>query len=56
MRVLPFTGNGVQYRFPLPDCKLTELRISLSADTVECRNAAFLPADAKKSEGAGRVL
>lgn len=53
--LLPVTTSGVQYRFPLPDCKLAELQFSVSADAAECRNSAFLPADAKRSDGGGRV-
>src|SRR5207247_1028366 len=39
--LLPFTGNGVQYRFPLPDCRLTELQFSLNVDAAECRSATI---------------
>jgi tetratricopeptide (TPR) repeat protein len=52
---LPHSQAGMQYRFPLPDCKLTELQFSLSADAAECREPSFEPAGVQKAEGAGRL-
>src|SRR5205814_10594036 len=34
--LLPYTPRGVQYRFPLPNCKLAELQLTLGADAAEC--------------------
>lgn len=34
---LPFSRGDQLYRFPLPDCKLTELQLSLEADAKECK-------------------
>lgn len=53
--LLPYTEQGVQYRFSLPDCKLSELQFALTADSSDCREPLFVPKDAKKSEGGGRV-
>ncbi|MBY0527316.1 MAG: hypothetical protein K2R98_28225 [Gemmataceae bacterium] len=53
--LLPATDSGVQYRFGLPDCKLTELQFTLRANADECREAVFRPADAKKDEGGGQL-
>ena len=33
--LLPYTQAGVQYRFPLPDCKLSELQFTLQANAAE---------------------
>ena len=53
--LLPVSQQQAMYRFPLPDCKLTELNFTLNARTDECRDVAFKPADAKKEEGGSQL-
>jgi hypothetical protein len=53
--LLPCAQDRTVYRFPLPDCKLTELQLTLNAQAAECKDAAFLPKDAKKAEGGGHL-
>jgi hypothetical protein len=48
-------GQQSRYAFPLPDCQLTELGLTLSAGAADCLNASFQPGDAKKVEGGGRL-
>src|SRR5262249_51456144 len=49
--LLPVTqGRGV-YRFPLPDCELQEVKLTLNANPAECKSPAFRPDKAEKSEG-----
>ena len=38
---LPFVGDQVRYAFPLPDGKMKECQITLSASAVECKDAKF---------------
>jgi hypothetical protein len=52
---LPFVGDQVRYRFPLPDCKLSEMQFSLSANTAECKDATFQPKEARREEGGSRL-
>jgi hypothetical protein len=52
---LPFVGEQVRYRFPLPDCKLTEMQFTLSAGAAGCKDATFQPKEAKREEGGGRL-
>jgi tetratricopeptide (TPR) repeat protein len=54
--LLPATGDRVVYRYPLPDCKLAELQLSVQARTAECRDVAFRPEPVKKEEGGGQVV
>jgi hypothetical protein len=54
--LLPCTQDKVLYRFPLPGCSLTELQFSLRTNTAECRDALFLPRDARKDEGGGQCV
>jgi hypothetical protein len=54
--LLPTAKEQVLYRYPLPDCKLTELQFSLQARTADCPQAAFRPATAQKDEGGGQVV
>jgi hypothetical protein len=54
--LLPITGDQELYRFPLPDCELTEMSFTLQANAAECKNPVFLPKDAKKDEGGSRFL
>jgi hypothetical protein len=53
--LLPFSAEQCVYRYALPDCKLSELRLTLNANGAECRDAVFQPKDATKAEG-GDVL
>jgi hypothetical protein len=54
--LLPGADGRVFYRYPLPDCKLTELQLSVQAKTADCRDVAFRPEGAKKEEGGGQVV
>jgi hypothetical protein len=53
--LLPVVGDQVLYRFALPDRKLPECELTLSADTRECQHPTFLPEPATKTEARGRV-
>jgi hypothetical protein len=53
---LPFVGEQMRYRFPLPDCKLADMQFTLSASAAECKNAAFQPKEAKREDGGSRLL
>src|SRR5262249_2293748 len=52
--LLPMAQDKAFYRYPLPDCKLTQLDFSLQASAADCREPIFLPKDTKKQEGGGR--
>jgi hypothetical protein len=52
---LPFVGDQMRYRFPLPDCKLAEMQLTLSANAAECKDATFQPKEAKREEGGSRL-
>jgi hypothetical protein len=52
--LLPFAGERCVYRYPLPDCKMTELRFALNAGG-ECQDAVFRPKDATRAEGGGAL-
>jgi hypothetical protein len=52
---LPFVGEQMRYRFPLPDCKLSEMQLTLSASAAECKDASFQPKEAKREEGGSRL-
>lgn len=54
--LVPVASDRVVYRFPLPNCRLTDMQFSLQADTAHVRDTAFLPKDAQREEGGGRVL
>src|SRR5262249_2712027 len=43
------------YRFPLPDCKLSELEFQLHANAFECKDAQFLPKEAKQEASETRL-
>ncbi len=49
--LLPLSREQAVYRYALPDCKLQELKFTLSASGAECKEPAFVPKDAKKAEG-----
>jgi len=51
--LLPFAREQCVYRYPLPDCPLTELRFTLNASGGECKDAVFQPKEAVKAEGGG---
>jgi hypothetical protein len=53
--LLPVVQEKLVYRFPLPGCELTEMQFALQAETAECRQPAFLPADAKQDEHLGQL-
>src|SRR5262249_13361172 len=53
--LLPFAGDQVLYRFPLPTCKLTELQFTLQADAAECLQPVFRPGEAKRQDGGGQI-
>jgi hypothetical protein len=53
--LLPASGRGSHYRFPLPQQKIDDMRLTLSANESECQNAKFVPDDAATSAGAGQV-
>ncbi len=48
--LLPVSGARSVYRFPLPDCKLHELQLTLQARTADCKDPAFRPEKAEKTE------
>ena len=48
---LPFVGDQVRYRFPLPDCKLTEMQFTLKASAAECKDATFQPKERETRGG-----
>jgi tetratricopeptide (TPR) repeat protein len=52
---LPFVGDQVRYRFPLPECPLSEMQFTLNAGAAECKDATFQPKEAKREEGGGRL-
>jgi hypothetical protein len=52
---LPVVNEQVQYRFPLPDCKLAECKLTLGASAAECKDATFRPKEAQREEGGGRL-
>jgi hypothetical protein len=52
--LLPASAAGVQYRFPLPDCKLTELLFTLQMNASEGRNIRFHPSGTRVAEGGGK--
>jgi tetratricopeptide (TPR) repeat protein len=54
--LLPAHADRVVYRYPLPDCKLAELQLTLQAHTADGHDFAFRPEDAKKEEGGGQVV
>jgi tetratricopeptide (TPR) repeat protein len=53
--LLPVSQGKMLYRFPLPDCKLSSLHLSLQASASECRAREFQPAGSTTQEAAGRV-
>ncbi len=53
--LLPVVGERVKYRFPLPDCKLSEMQFTLSAGATECKDATFQPKEARREEGGSHL-
>jgi hypothetical protein len=45
---LPVTDSRLLYRYSLPNCKLHEMRFTLQGDPGQCKEATFLPKDARK--------
>ncbi len=54
--LLPIAQEYMLYRFPLPNCKLSELQFTLEANAAECLKSTFLPKDASKQESNGRII
>src|SRR5262249_42943020 len=54
--LLPVHGDRAVYRFALPDCKLTELQLSVQARTADGSDFSFRPEDGRKQEGGGQVV
>src|SRR5262249_36391353 len=52
---LPVVEGRLVYRFGLPGTKVNEMRLALTADSAECKEATFLPKEARKDEKGGRV-
>jgi hypothetical protein len=44
--LLPVSQDKVFYRFPLPDCKLQEMQLTLQAGVDGAKNVVFKPEDA----------
>src|SRR5262249_37826513 len=54
--LLPASGDRVVYRYPLPDCKLTELEFHLQASPAECKDPQIEPKDAALEKSDSRLL
>ena len=54
--LLPVVNEHALYRFPLPNRKLSELQFTLQANQSDFTEAVFLPKEAKKDIGGGRVV
>src|SRR5262249_26253891 len=54
--LLPVSQDKVLYRFPLPDCTLKEMQVTLQASTAECKDAAITPVGFRTEEGGSQVL
>lgn len=52
---LPVVEGRLVYRFSLPGTKVNEMRFALTADSAECKDATFLPREAKKADKGRRV-
>jgi hypothetical protein len=50
---LPIAGDKAIYRYPLPDCDLSELEFRLQAGAAECKNPTIAPKEVTRSESAG---
>lgn len=53
--LLPISEGRVQYQFPLPDCEMKELQVSIRSETAECRDVK-LSDGFRTDEGGGRAL
>jgi von Willebrand factor type A domain/Vault protein inter-alpha-trypsin domain len=53
--LLPITSDRMVYRFPLPGKQLSELKFSLQARSLECKELRFHPDGAKQDKGGGQV-
>ncbi|HEV3238189.1 MAG TPA: VIT and VWA domain-containing protein, partial [Gemmataceae bacterium] len=54
--LLPASGNQLVYRYPLPDCPLTELEFNLQASPAECKEPSITPKDATLEKSDSRLL
>src|SRR5262249_9734647 len=54
--LLPVVQERLLYRFPLPDCPLSEMQFTLQADAAECRAPAVLPKEVAREEGGSRLV
>jgi tetratricopeptide (TPR) repeat protein len=54
--LLPVVNEHALYRFPLPNCKLSEVQFTLQANQADFSETVFLPKVAKKEIGGGRVV
>src|SRR5262249_37035737 len=52
---LPVVEGRLVYRFGLPGTKVNEMRFGLTADAKECKDTAFQPREARRTEKGGRV-
>ncbi len=50
---LPFVGDQVRYRFPLPDSKLSEMAFTLTASSAECKDPKFQANGGRQPPGEG---
>jgi tetratricopeptide (TPR) repeat protein len=50
---LPVSADRAVYRYPLPDCDLTELEFRLQAGAAECKDAKVSPKEVTKAESEG---
>ncbi len=55
-QTLEATGSAMQYRFPLPDCKLTSLEFLLNAASADCKDPQFSDVGVDKAEKDGHLL
>ncbi len=54
--LLPVVRDKMLYQFPLPDCKLSELQFSLTANSRACKNLEFQPKGATLDESGNRLV
>jgi von Willebrand factor type A domain/Vault protein inter-alpha-trypsin domain len=53
--LLPVVEGQLLYRFPLPDLPVHDVQFTLTANSKQCVDTAFLPKDAQKESGGGQV-
>jgi hypothetical protein len=54
--LLPIVGDHAVYHFPLPNCKLSEMQVTLQANEADFTEPVFYPKEAKRETGGGRVV